>query len=90
MHCSHGMDRTGTVCYLLEAVLGLSEKDLLREYQLSALYHGSLWGLGQMNEFIGRLKSFDGATINEKAESFLLSTGVTEEELANIKEIFLT
>ena len=90
MHCSHGMDRTGTVCYLLEAVLGLSEKDLLREYQLSALYHGSLWGLGQMNEFIGRLKSFDGATINEKAESFLLSAGVTEEELANIKDIFLT
>lgn len=90
MHCSHGMDRTGTVCYLLEAVLGVSEDDLLREYQLSTLYHGSLWGLGQMNEFIGRLKAFDGATINEKAESFLLSAGVTEEELANIKEIFLT
>ncbi len=90
MHCTHGMDRSGTVCYLLEAVLGLSEKDLMREYQLSALYHGSLWGLSQMNEFIGRLKAFDGTTINGKAESFLLSAGVTEEEIASIKEIFLT
>lgn len=89
LHCTHGMDRTGTVVYLLEALLGVSEEDMMRDYQLSAMYHGSLWGLNQMNEFIGRLKAYEGATIQEKTESYLLSIGVTPAEIASIKEIFL-
>lgn len=89
MHCTHGMDRTGTVCYLLEAVLGMSEEDMMKEYQFSSLCHGNLWGLNEMNEFIGRLKAYDGATIEKKAENYLLSTGVTEAEIAAIREIFL-
>lgn len=90
LHCSHGMDRTGTVCYLLEALLGVSEDDLMRDYQLSAFYHGELWGLDQMNEFIGGLKSYEGATTKEKAESYLLSIGVTQSEIESIREIFLS
>jgi hypothetical protein len=27
LHCTYGCDRTGTVCYLLEALLGVSEED---------------------------------------------------------------
>lgn len=89
LHCTHGMDRTGTVCYLLEALLGVGEEDLMREYQLSAFYHGTLWSLNEMNEFIGQLKSYEGATIQEKAESYLLSAGVTASEIASIREIYL-
>ena len=89
MHCTHGMDRTGTVCYLLEAILGMSEEDMMKDYQFSSLCHGKLWGLNEMNEFIGRLKAYDGATMQEKAESYLISTGVTEAEIAAIREIFL-
>ncbi len=89
MHCTHGMDRTGTVCYLLEAVLGMSEEDMMKEYQFSSLCHGSLWGLNDMNEFIGRLKAYEGDTIQKKAENYLLSTGVTEAEIAAIREIYL-
>ncbi len=89
MHCTHGMDRTGTVCFLLEAVLGMSEEDMMKDYQFSSLCHGKLWGLNEMNEFIGRLKAYDGATMQEKAESYLISTGVTEAEIAAIREIFL-
>lgn len=89
LHCTHGMDRTGTICYLLEALLGVSEEDMMKEYQLSALYHGSLWSLNQMNEFIGQLKSYEGATIQQKAENYLLSAGVTPAEISAIKEIYL-
>ena len=89
MHCTHGMDRTGTVCYLLEAVLGMSEEDMMRDYQLSAFYHGDLWSINEMNEFIGRLKAYEGSTIQQKAENFLLSAGVTSSEIASIREIFL-
>ncbi len=89
IHCTHGFERTGTICYILEALLGLSEEDLMKEYQLSAMYHGELWSLNQMNEFIGRLKSYDGETIQKKAENYLLSIGVTASEIASIREICL-
>ena len=68
---------------------GVSEKDLMKEYQLSSFCHGEMWGLSKMNEFVGRLKSYDGVTIQEKAVNYLLSTGVTSAEIANIREIFL-
>ena len=89
MHCTHGMDRTGTVCYLLEAILGMSEDDLMRDYQLSVFYHSDLWSINDMNEFIGRLKAYEGTTLQQKAENFLISAGVTPAEIANIREIFL-
>ena len=89
MHCTHGMDRTGTVCYLLGAVLGVSEEDLMFDYQLSALYHGKIWSQDQMDLFINRLKMQQGATLREKAENYLLSAGVTPLEIQNLKEIYL-
>lgn len=89
LHCTHGLDRTGTVCYLLGAILGMSEEDLMRDYQLSVMCHGSLWAENQMNEFIGQLKSYEGSNIQQKAENYLLSAGVTSEEIKNIREIYL-
>lgn len=89
LHCTHGLERTGTICYLLEALLGVSQDDMMRDYQLSAMYHGGLWSLNQMNEFVGRLKSYEGANMQQKAENYLLSTGVTSAEIASIRSIFL-
>ena len=88
LHCTYGVDRTGTVCYLLGAVLGMSEQDLLRDYRLSALYHEAIQE-EQMNLFLETLNRLPGETVQEKAENYLLSIGVTLDELASIKEIFL-
>lgn len=90
LHCTHGMDRTGTVCYLLGAVLGMSEDDLMFDYQLSALYHGNLWAQDQMDTFVNRLKMQQGNNLKEKAESYLFSIGVTDQEIANLREIYLS
>lgn len=88
LHCTYGRDRTGTVCYLLEALLGLSEEDLMREYQLSALYYGAV-PYSDMDAFVEQLKTFDGATMQEKAENYLLSIGVTATQIQQIRQIFL-
>ena len=89
MHCTYGQDRTGTVCYLLEALLGLSEEDLMKEYQLSALFHG-YQPMDDMNAFVEAFKSLEGETMSEKAEGYLLSIGVTAEEIASIRRIHLS
>lgn len=88
LHCTHGSDRTGTVCYILEALLGMSEEDLLREYELSVLGHGWLDD-GAMDKFVTAFKALEGDTMQEKAEGYLLSIGVTANEIASIKNIFL-
>ena len=88
MHCTHGLDRTGTVCYILGAILGMSDEDLMREYQLSSLYHNNLWALNDMYDFVEELATYPGYTTQEKAQNYLLSIGVTQYEIDSIKDIF--
>ncbi len=88
VHCTHGADRAGTICYLLEALLGLSEADLEKEYELSTLYHSHI-SRDLLNELKTGLMMYEGKTIQKKTENYLLSIGVTEEEIQTIKNIFL-
>ena len=37
IHCSHGADRTGTLAYLLEGLLGVSKEDRYEDYELTTL-----------------------------------------------------
>ena len=37
-HCKIGTDRTGTLAYFLEGLLGVSEEDRLQDYELSYFY----------------------------------------------------
>ncbi len=88
LHCTYGCDRTGTVCYILEALLGLSNSDLIKEYELSALYNE---GVNKNNILVvqNTLQSYDGINMKQKAESYLLSIGVTKAEIDSIRSIFL-
>lgn len=89
LHCTHGADRAGTVCFLLGAVLGVSEEDLMRDYKLSAFAHGEMWGEEQMNDFVLQLKSYEGETLQKKAENYLLSAGVTPDEIATLRVTYI-
>ena len=83
LHCTYGNDRTGTVCYLLEAILGVSKGDLLREYGLSNM------NISYIKSVETGLGAYSGNTIKEQAESYLLSCGVTEYQIESIRNIFL-
>jgi len=94
-HCTGGADRTGTVAFLVNALLGVSEVDLIHDYEFTTF---SIYGQrntqqgeysGYFQDFITRLKSFDGDTLAEKTENYMLSIGVTETEIYNIRAIML-
>lgn len=88
LHCTYGSDRTGTVCYLLLTLLGVSEEDARREYELSALYYA--WADSDaMDTFVRDLHTLPGDTMQEKVEYYLQLIGVTEQEIAGIRSIFL-
>lgn len=83
LHCTYGCDRTGTICYLLEALLGVSPGDCLKDYGLSNL------DLANIRTVEEGLKAYEGDTLKEQAESYLLSCGVTEQQIESIRNIFL-
>lgn len=89
LHCTYGQDRTGTICYLLGAILGMDESSLMKEYQLSAFHHSDV-SMDLMYKFIGRINGLPGENINEKIERWLLSIGVTAEEIASVRDMFLS
>ena len=88
LHCTDGSARTGMVCFLLEALLGVPEEDCYREWELSILADGSP-EYQQMDGFVKELCETEGNTLQEKTENYLLSIGVTAEEIADIRSILL-
>lgn len=92
IHCSYGLDRTGTACYLLEALLGLSEADLSKEFELSVLSFASSNPYApenKYNDFLAAFQQLSGNSPREKAENYLRTCGVTDEQIQQIKDIFL-
>ena len=83
LHCTYGCDRTGTVCYLLEALLGVSKGDLLREYGLSNM------NISLIKTVETGLGAYNGNSIKEQTEAYLLDCGVTEYQIESIRNIFL-
>ncbi|MBE6871211.1 MAG: tyrosine-protein phosphatase [Ruminococcaceae bacterium] len=88
MHCTYGVDRTGTICYVLESLLGVEEGSLMKDYQLSGLHHGDV-SSDLMSTFVEKFKKLPGDSLKTKAEGYLLSIGVTEEQIESIRSIFL-
>jgi hypothetical protein len=93
VHCWGGADRTGTVVFLLSAILGVKAEDLFLDYEITSL---SSWGerSSDSEQFRSLLSSLDeygtaDDTINDKCEKFILSTGITEQQIDNIRKIFL-
>lgn len=88
LHCTYGVDRTGTICCILEALLGVSEENIIKEYELSSLYHSTV-SRDNITVLLQHLKSLEGSSLQQKAETLLLSAGITQSQIQRIRSIFL-
>ena len=89
-HCAHGADRTGTVAYILEALVGVENDELSKDYELTG------WRKRIDTNFVILVnaslnKNLVGNNLQEKTEYFLnTKLGLSEMEISNIKNILLT
>ncbi|MBP3936169.1 MAG: tyrosine-protein phosphatase [Clostridia bacterium] len=95
VHCSVGRDRTGTILFLIEGLCGMSKEDLFFEYELSFLAAVGGDANAQVTYLMNAVSDmYDGiqgyapdATFAEACEAFILSLGVTQEEIDTIREL---
>ena len=88
-HCNIGTDRTGLIAYLLNGLLGVSESDLILDYEFSNL--GNIGGTRQFSRlrssYVATIGQTEGADLSEKCENYLLGLGVAQKTIDNIKTI---
>lgn len=95
-HCSVGRDRTGTLAIVIYALLGVSEEEIIKDYELSFLSASGTQDGGDANTMvnsckmvIGYLYGFGGATLQESAESFLLYLGIGRQQIEDFQQMML-
>lgn len=103
-HCNIGTNRTGTIAMLLEALCGVFEEDLLKDYMFSNLgticiaerqydrkaeVRAETNDVTKANEVIDRLKKATGSSMSEKAISLLGQVGVSRDTCLAIKNILI-
>lgn len=87
-HCSAGADRTGTVACLLEAILGINQSDIDKDYELTCFATGTGTDAEarRRNEtdwknLISQIEQYPGNTFRDKAVSFATSCGIPASKL---------
>ncbi|MBQ7232092.1 MAG: tyrosine-protein phosphatase, partial [Bacillales bacterium] len=96
-HCSLGRDRTGTLAFLLNAMLGVGELDLFMDYELSWFATTAYLDTniarnmikGDFQAMYDYIDNYGAGTVAENAEQFMLDIGVTQTEINSIKSIML-
>lgn len=94
LHCAGGGDRTGTIVFLLEALLGLDMEDILTEYELSNLsVSGERSRFSEVwTKFMEKLQTFgtESDSLACCAVHFLRRCEVPDETMAKIRNLLLT
>ena len=90
-HCWGGADRTGTTSFLLGAILGMSDEDLILDYELTscAIYGARKRNFKLFNDMLNVLDRYQGGSFADKGTGYLRDIGVTEKTLDAIRDIFL-
>lgn len=87
IHCSHGMDRTGTVVDLLDRILGVGSSDILHDYLLSNTQLGVDWAKPALLQ-----GTFESGIASRYAgmDSYIRTTlGVDDQEIRALRAQFL-
>lgn len=91
-HCWGGADRTGTLAFVIGALLGVKYEELVFEYEFTSI---SVFGIRTRNysefcDFLEKFMELDGDSLSDKAHVYLKKyAGVTDMQIASIKKILL-
>lgn len=86
-HCSMGADRTGTLACMLEGLLGVSQSDIDKDYELTSFYairarNGNYQGgTSDWAHLISQIEAISGSTIRDKCVNFVVGLGFSADDI---------
>lgn len=92
VHCYAGQDRTGTLTYVLLALLGVNDEDLSLDWSATGFWNrGSHFNHKGFYDNIPKsfIKHGKGATTLERAENYVKKVGFTDEDIAKFRRLML-
>ncbi len=97
VHCALGRDRTATICFLINALCGVGERDLFFDYETSFFsVMGNLDGQ-RPTQMVGNcfallynyIKEYGNGSLAENTAKYMLDLGITQTEIDQIRAILL-
>ena len=94
-HCTYGRDRTGTLAFLINGLLGAEKNDLYRDYECTYLtVRGSKDAKDRIKQFdalYNKMASYKDKkqSLSYNIEAYLLDIGMTKQDIQTIKNIML-
>lgn len=84
-HCQVGADRTGTVAFMLEGLLGVSQSNMDKEYELTSFNSGTYRPRNsktrKYKQLVSYMKSVPGKTWEDKFIQWFSCAGFTTREM---------
>lgn len=88
-HCAAGADRTGTVACMIEAILGMSQSDIDKDYELTCFMTGTSTDTQARrrneSDWQGQINAINaltvGTTFRDKVLNWVASMGFTADEI---------
>lgn len=85
IHCVAGADRTGCVCALIDAILGMKDEDIILNYNLTSLDSVRCWYTNARALTDKLDEVFPGLSLREQLLKAAEGLGITEETMDRIR-----
>lgn len=91
IHCAKGADRTGSIVFFLNGLLGVQENELVLDWELTAFSNPNpkFRDKERVDQLVEIIRAEKGSTWTERMESFAKSCGIKKEEIARFREMML-
>ena len=91
IHCHKGADRTGSLVFLMQGLLGMTESDLRLDWQLTAFCNENMRfrDADRYDKLFAMISARDGATLTDKFVSYAHDCGISDDEIAEFRSIML-
>lgn len=98
VHCAIGRDRTGTLCALIGALAGMSEQDILRDYEFTflSIVNGDVddpakYSNNNMGKMLNYLKTYDKGNLQQNTMEYMREClKIKQADLNKIRSNILT
>ena len=87
-HCYYGADRTGTVAFILSALLGVSQSDTDKDYEMTCFQSGTSTDSearrrneSEWRNYMAEFSVYPGNTMRDKVVYYVQSLGITIEKV---------